>query len=67
MRKTASAIAFSMFVAASTIGVSVISASVAEADNTQLGKCHWYKQQAFKLKTDAAWKKYHDCMRGRLW
>ncbi len=47
-------------------GIAVISADVAEADSDLLAKCHWYKQQAFKLKSDAAWKKYHDCMRGRF-
>lgn len=66
MPKTTYAIAFFMFLVASVISVSIISASVAEADSNQLARCHWYKQQAFKLKTDAAWKKYRDCMRGRL-
>lgn len=66
MKIVTHAIALSMFYAASIIGMSVISANVTEADSTLLGQCQWYKQQAFKLKTDAAWKKYHDCMRGRL-
>jgi len=66
MRKFAQTIVFSMFLAASMISVSAISTSVAEANNDQLSKCHWYKQQAFNKKTDAAWKKYYDCMRGKF-
>ena len=66
MRKSGYAIALSMFLVASIISVSAIFASVAVADSNQLARCHWYKQQAFNLKTDAAWKKYHDCMRGKL-
>lgn len=66
MKTATCALALSIFHAASIIGVSAISANMAQADSNQLAVCHWYKQQAFKLKTDAAWKRYHDCMRGRL-
>ena len=66
MKTAARAVTLSIFYAASLIGVSAITANVTEADSNQLAVCHWYKQQAFKLKTDAAWTRYHDCMRGRL-
>lgn len=66
MRKFVQTIVFSMFFAASIVSVAAISTSVAEANGDLLAKCHWYKQQAFNLKTDAAWKKYYDCMRGKF-
>jgi hypothetical protein len=66
MKTTTYAIALSLIYAASIVSVTGISATVAHADSDLLAKCHWYKQQAFKLKSDAAWRTYHDCMRGRL-
>lgn len=27
--------------------------------------CHWYKQQAMGLGTDAAWARWRQCLRGR--
>ena len=66
MTKTACALAVSAALLASFLGVSTMTAGVAQADSNQLARCHWYKQQAFKLKTDAAWKRYHDCMRGKF-
>ena len=60
------AVTLLLFTVASTVVVAAISVTEAEANSDLLAKCHWYKQQAFKLKTDAAWKTYHDCMRGRL-
>ena len=66
MTKTVCALAVSAALFVSIVGVSAMTAGVAHADSNQLNKCHWYKQQAFKLKTDAAWQRYYDCMRGKF-
>ena len=48
-------------------GLSVLSGVSAYARGSTIhAECHWYKQQAFKLKTEAAWNKYRQCLRGRL-
>ena len=53
--------------AVTVLGVSTLSAGSAFARGSTIhAKCHWYKQQAFKLKTDAAWTTYRQCLRGRL-
>ena len=53
--------------AVTVLGVSTLIGDSAFARGSTLhAKCHWYKQQAFKLKTDAAWNTYRQCLRGRL-
>ena len=67
MKTTTYAFAIAFFYAASMIGVATLASQPAFANGSSLHtKCHWYKQQAFKLKTDAAWSKYRLCLRGRL-
>lgn len=53
--------------AVSMLGVSVMTSDAAFAKGSTIhAKCHWYKQQAFKLKTDAAWNTYRKCLRGQF-
>lgn len=66
MKTTYYVVALSLLCAASFVSVTGLSITAAYAESDLLAKCHWYKQQAFKLKTDAAWITYYDCMRGRL-
>jgi hypothetical protein len=50
--------------AASVVALSFGFANTAGAESTsQVSICHWYKQQAMNKKTDAAWKRYYDCIR----
>ena len=49
------------------LGVSVMTSDAAFAKGSTIhAKCHWYKQHAFKLKTDAAWNAYGKCLRGQF-
>ncbi len=53
--------------AVSMLGVSAMTSDAAFAKGSTIhAKCHWYKQQAFKLKTDAAWSRYRKCLRGQF-
>lgn len=59
--------AVALLYAASMFSVSVVTSDEASARASALhAKCHWYKQQAFKLKTEAAWTRYRNCLRGRF-
>ena len=56
-----------MLSAVATLGFSTLASDSAYARGSVIhAKCHWYKQQAFNLKTQAAWNKYHRCLRGKL-
>ena len=59
--------AATLLYAVSMFGVSAFTSDAAFARGSTLhAKCHWYKQQAFKLKTDAAWNTYRKCLRGQF-
>lgn len=67
MNTTAYVFAMTFFYAVSMIGVATLVSQPAHANGSSVhAKCHWYKQQAFKLKTEAAWDTYRQCLRGRL-
>ncbi|MEO1161935.1 MAG: hypothetical protein AAFW74_16050 [Pseudomonadota bacterium] len=60
-------VAATLIYAVSMLGVSVVTSDAAYARGSTIhAKCHWYKQQAFKLKTDAAWNRYRKCLRGQF-
>lgn len=66
--KTASyVVAATLIYAVSILGVSAVTSDAAYARGSTIhAKCHWYKQQAFKLKTEAAWNRYRKCLRGQF-
>ena len=59
--------AATLLYAVSMLGVSAFTSDEAFARGSTIhSKCHWYKQQAFKLKTKAAWNTYRKCLRGQF-
>ncbi|MEO9876007.1 MAG: hypothetical protein ABJM26_16405 [Anderseniella sp.] len=67
MKITGFAIAATLVYAVSMLGVSAFTSDSAFAKGSTIhAKCHWYKQQAFKLKTEAAWNTYRKCLRGQF-
>ncbi|MEM7633376.1 MAG: hypothetical protein AAF299_02365 [Pseudomonadota bacterium] len=67
MKFTSYALAATFMYAVAMLGVPAITSDAAFAKGSVLhAKCHWYKQQAFKLKTEAAWNTYRKCLRGRF-
>ena len=67
MKIASYAFAATFMYAVSMLGVSTITSDTAFAKGSTLhAKCHWYKQQAFNLKTEAAWDRYRKCLRGRF-
>jgi hypothetical protein len=67
MNTTTYAFAIAFFYAVSMIGVATFVSQPAYAEGSSIhAKCHWYKQLAFKLKTEAAWNTYRKCLRGRF-
>ena len=67
MKPSAYVIAVALLYAASMFSVSAITSDEAVARGSTIhAKCHWYKQQAFNLKTEAAWNRYRDCIRGKF-
>ena len=59
--------AATLLYAVSMLGVATFTSDAAYARGSTIhAKCHWYKQQAFKLKTEAAWNTYRKCLRGKF-
>ena len=67
MKIASYAVAATLIYAVSMLGVSAVTSDAAYARGSTIhAKCHWYKQQAFKLKTEAAWTRYRKCLRGQF-
>ncbi|WP_108881334.1 hypothetical protein [Anderseniella sp. Alg231-50] len=67
MKIASYAVAATLIYAVSMLGVSAVTSDAAYARGSTIhAKCHWYKQQAFKLKTEAAWNRYRKCLRGQF-
>lgn len=67
MKPASYVFAVALLYAASMFGVSALTSDEASARGSTIhSKCHWYKQQAFKLKTEAAWNRYRKCLRGQF-
>jgi len=67
MKPASYVFAVALLYAVSMVGVSAFTSDEAFARGSTIhSKCHWYKQQAFKLKTEAAWNRYRKCLRGQF-
>ena len=63
--KSATFKTLSAIFATGAVALSLGLASAAKAESTsQVSICHWHKQQAMKIGTDAAWQRYYNCLRG---